>query len=58
MPKFTESKTDRAYEGFDENDVHFVCPLNEIGSQASSVIHPRLKPSARTWSRAKRRKGL
>ena len=56
MPKFTESKTDRAYEGFDENDVHFVCRLNEIGSPASSGIRLKPKPYAKTWSRTKRRK--
>ncbi len=57
MPKFTESKTDRAYEGFDENDVHFVCRLNEIGSPASSGTHRRQKPSSGTWRKSSVRRG-
>ena len=58
-PKFTESKTDRAYEGFDENDVHFVCLLNEIGSPASREIHRKRKRSSVTWKRSggRREKG-
>ena len=43
MPNFTNNKTDRVYEGFDENDVHFVWRLNEIGSPVSSGSRRRSK---------------
>ena len=36
MPNFTESKTDRAYESFDENDVHL--------ATGSMKLHPQLQP--------------
>ena len=49
MPNFTESKTDRVYEGFDENDVHFVWRLNEIGSPVSSGSRGRPKRYNRIW---------
>ena len=57
MPKFTESKTDRAYEGFDENDVHFVCRPNEIGYPVSSGTHRRPGLSRKIRNRRNNRKG-